>query len=330
MFRDNKYLIPSIQSAGLMLTYRCSAACRHCIYYCSPRQPDEWITLDMADRIFAALKAEGSFYGLHFAGGEATLQMDLLLDVIRLAKSHEIPIEYLETNASWCTDMDVTRDQLQRLRDAGLPCVLISACMYHNEFVPVSHMKNCIKGCREILGNGGAFVYPSHLFELLDRMPDDGTHSLHEFCEHFGIGVDSRELHALFPLIPNGRAVKSMRGFYDAKTIESFEDSPCAGNLQSPHHAHVDLYGNLFTGACAGISPGTIDDFHPEITEEATPVFHTLCTEGPCGLLKFSDDFEPDPEGYAGKCDFCYQIRKHLNQTGTFHELRPDSFYRYP
>ena len=70
MFRDNKYLIPSIQSAGLMLTYRCSAACRHCIYYCSPRQPDEWITLDMADRIFAALKAEGSFYGLHFAGGE--------------------------------------------------------------------------------------------------------------------------------------------------------------------------------------------------------------------------------------------------------------------
>ena len=93
---------------------------------------------------------------------------------------------------------------------------------------------------------------------------------------------------------------------------------------------HFDLYGNLFTGGCAGICPGQTDDLHPAISEAGTPIFHTLCAEGPCGLLKFCDDFEPDPEGYAGKCDLCYQVRRQLHATGRFPELRPDCFYTRP
>ncbi len=329
MSNENKYLIPTIQSAGLMLTYHCSSACRHCVYYCSPRQPDEWITIETAERVFDALAAERSFHGLHFAGGEAALNMNLLVDVVALANRKRVPIEYLETNASWCEDLDETRAQLRRLRDAGLPCCLISTCMYHNEFVPVRNMKNCIRACREVLGSGGAFVYPAHLLDLLEQLPDDGKHSLHEFCEHFDFEPDGRDLQGLFPLIPNGRAVKALRGFYDLQPLEAFAGNACSGKLQSPHHAHMDLYGNLFTGACAGISPATVDDMHPEISPEATPIFHTLCAEGPCGLLKFAEDFEPEPDGYAGKCDLCCQIRRHLHATAEFDELRPDCFYTH-
>jgi len=319
--------IPPLCSSGLMLTYRCTNACRHCLYYCSPRQPDEWLTVEMAERIFAALGREHSFSGLHFAGGEATLNMERLLEVVRLARQKRVPIDYLETNASWCDDYDETVRQLRRLKDAGLLCVLVSVCMYHNEFVPFSHMKNCIHACREVLGPDGAFVYPSHLYTMLERLPDEGTHSLREFCEYLGIGVDSQELHALFPLIPGGRAVKALRGFYKVQPVDTFARDNCGPNLQSPHHAHLDLYGNLFTGGCAGICPGTVDNLHPQITEDTFPVFWTLCHEGPVGLLRLAPDFIPDPNGYAGKCDVCFDVRKHLHATGEYPELRPASFY---
>ena len=41
-----KVRIPAPISGGLILSYRCSAACRHCMYACSPRWPADWIGED--------------------------------------------------------------------------------------------------------------------------------------------------------------------------------------------------------------------------------------------------------------------------------------------
>ena len=325
-----RYRIPPLQSGGLMLSYRCTNACRHCVYRCSPRQPDAWMAPDTAARVLDALADEPAFHGLHLAGGEATLNWNLLLQVIRMAVDRGVPLEYLETNASWCDDLDAARAGVEQLQDAGLRCLLVSVSMYHNEFVPLRWTKNCIRACREVLGAGGCFVYPSHLMPLVDRLPDDTTHTLAEFCRANGMAADSADLHDLFPLIPNGRPTTALRGFYTLQPAAAFRGDHCARTLQSPHHVHVDLYGNLFTGACAGICPGHVDDFHPAISAADTPIFHTLCERGPCGLLELAADFEPDPDGYAGKCDLCYRVRQALAATGRYPELTPTGFYTLP
>ncbi|MBF0245001.1 MAG: radical SAM protein [Planctomycetes bacterium] len=327
--KNNPLSIPPLKSGGLMLSYRCTSTCKHCVYRCSPRMPDEWITLEMAERILENLAEEPDFGGLHFAGGEATLRMDLLLEIIRLAVKKRVPIEYLETNAGWCRDPLSTREQFLRLRDAGLPCVMISASMYHNEFIPFRNTRTAAEAAAAVFGEGGFFVYPAHLYNLLSRLGGDGRLSLDDFCQELGLSPGSRELHDLFPLIPGGRVPEALACFYAPKPATAFAGQCCESKLTSPHHVHFDLYGNLFTGSCCGISPASVRELHPALDPECHPIFTALCRQGPCGLLELAGrhGFIPDEAGYRGACDLCYRLRRHLHSTGLFAELKPDSFY---
>ena len=38
--------IPRPISVGLMLSYKCPAECRHCMYACSAKWAGDWITVD--------------------------------------------------------------------------------------------------------------------------------------------------------------------------------------------------------------------------------------------------------------------------------------------
>ena len=156
-----------------MLSYRCTNACRHCLYRCSPRQPEEWLTLDTARSIFDALRWEPQLDSIHIAGGDPTLRMDLLIDIIRLAREMNLPVAYVETNASWCRDREHTRCEMTRMRDAGLPGLLVSVSMFHNEFVPFSSTRNCVEVARAVFGRQNVLLYLPHMYDLLARMPDD-------------------------------------------------------------------------------------------------------------------------------------------------------------
>ncbi len=76
--------IPRPISGGLMLSYKCQAACRHCMYACSPKWRGDWITVDKLDQLFpqlAKVSEPGPHdrqymslnHGLHFSGGEPFL-----------------------------------------------------------------------------------------------------------------------------------------------------------------------------------------------------------------------------------------------------------------
>ena len=47
--------IPKPISGGVMLSYKCSAACRHCMYACSPRWDEDWISEEDLARGLAQL-----------------------------------------------------------------------------------------------------------------------------------------------------------------------------------------------------------------------------------------------------------------------------------
>jgi hypothetical protein len=312
-----------------MLSYRCTNACRHCLYRCSPDWSDDWMSLELAERTFAALAREPRLRSVHLAGGEPGMRLDLLEEVLRIASAEGVRLSYVETNASWCADRGETRRRFERLRDAGLPAVLVSVSPFHCEYVPFSSTRNCVEEASKVLD---VFVYMPHIYEVLSRMPGEGTHTLKEFCDFIGIPVDSPGLPDLYGLIPGGRVPRALGACYPRRPASVFRGRSCGEKLFSTTHFHVDCYGSLFTGYCAGLSPATVDDLHPEITPETHPVFSTLAAGGPWALAEMAAErcgFEPREGGYIGKCDLCLDARGCLAGTGDYPELRPAEYYRH-
>jgi hypothetical protein len=327
---ENGLVIPRLLSGGVMLSYRCSNACRHCLYRCSPRQPNEWMTLEMAERVFSALAAEEELQSIHIAGGEPGLRLDLLEEIIQVGVSMGIPIAYVETNASWCTDAETTRQRMQRLKEAGLPAILVSVSMFHNEFVPFERTRICVEAGGEVFGRDNVIIYLPHMYDLLSQMPHEGTHQLEEFCRWLGIDHRGEDVPALYQVIPSGRAPEALRECYRLLPASRFRGQTCRSELLSTSHFHIDQHGDLFTGLCAGLAPAAIDDLHPTITEDTHPVFCRLCVDGPFGLMRLARErfgYEERSDGYASKCDLCFDVRRRLHATGGFPELRPGAFY---
>jgi hypothetical protein len=94
------------------------------------------------------------------------------------------------------------------------------------------------------------------------------------------------------------------------------------------------LYGNYISGFCGGL---TVGDWHdlPELLRDYREARYPrliarLIQSGPAGLLELGASeygFVPSPDGYAGKCHLCVDIRRVLARSGDFPELRPQEFY---
>jgi hypothetical protein len=323
-------LIPPLISGGLMLTYRCTNACRHCLYRCSPRQPNDWMNLETVEKALAALAQEPQLDSIHLAGGEACLRMDLLIEVVGLARKAGVPLAYLETNAAWCVDKARTREAFKQLKQAGLPAVLVSASMFHNEFVPFRRTRLCVEMAREVFGRDDVIIWLPELYELLSQLCEDRPYPLEEFCTWAGLNGRLHVLPRLYHLAPGGRVVEALRNCYEAHPAEYFQGQSCEDEILNTTHFHIDPYGNLFTGLCPGLAAGTVEDLHPEITAASHPVTWTLAHSGPHGLMEMARGrfgYASRRSGYISRCDLCYDVRRHLHATGRFRELRPPSYY---
>ena len=275
-----------------------------------------------------ALSKERSLDGIHFGGGESMLDFDRLLYAVRSAARHGVRMDYLETNARWCKDEVIATERFQQLRDAGLPGVLISASLFHLEFVPVQRMLNAINAANQVFG--GAFVWTPEVLRLMSRLERDRTYPLKESCRLLGINRENGDLWRLHSYLnPSGRAAKQLADGLPRYVPEHFAGESCGKALAETSHFHIDLHGKLFTGHCPGISVATVDDLHPTVTMQTAPVFMSLCTGGPLAVWKmFAPEWTPDQNGYIGKCHFCLDLRKQLFVTQRHPEIGPTELYR--
>jgi len=314
-----------------MLTFRCTNACRHCLYRCSPRHEDIFMSEETIDRTFEALSTERRLYGIHLAGGEATMNWERLLYAIESARRYGVTLDYLETNASWCEDEPTARAGFERLRHAGLPGVLISASLFHNEFTPLAYTKVAIRAAVDIFGHSGVLVWTTEVLGLMDRgLDSDKPHTLTKACELLDLQPERGDLWRLHNYLrPGGRAAERLTDGLARHAPDAFEGDSCHETLSGTSHFHLDPSGNLFTGHCPGVSVADISDLHPKVSETTAPLFCELLKEGPVGIWReFADDFMPDSEGYVSKCHLCLEVRKHLRERRHYAELRPDEFYQ--
>ena len=154
-----------------MLTYGCTNACRHCHYRCGPNKAADRMTPAMLERVLDALAEEPRLSGVHLAGGEATMEEELLAAAITGCRARGIGLDYLETNGGWCVDEDAARAGFAELRDLGLDAVLISASLFHNEFIPFRVTRTAIAAAAEVFGPGGVIVWTPNVFRVLEALP---------------------------------------------------------------------------------------------------------------------------------------------------------------
>lgn len=325
----NTSLVPPLVDGGIMLSYHCTNACRHCAYRCSPARPDEWMEPKMIEKVFKTLSAERRLNSVHLAGGEATLRMDVLGKALDVAAREGVRISYLETNGHFATSQEEAGEVFSSLKEKGLNAVLISASPFHNEFIPFERTRTAVNAATEVFGEAGVLVWISDMYRAMAALPEDRTNTLDEFLSTHNIAHS--DIPTIYPITPHGRAVETLRSSFPLKKAKEFSGDSCGADLFDTTHFHIDRHGNLFTGHCAGIIATTVDNLHPPVSPVEHPTMLTCFDSGPFSLMQKAQKYgyKPREEGYAGKCDLCMDVRKHLfhNAPDKFPDIGPEDFY---
>jgi len=119
---------------GIIMSYQCQCACKHCLYNCGPQWKD-WMSPQTLREALQAAKAWHHRFQIHLTWGEPFLNFSLLLEGVRTVAELGIPC-YVETNAGWCLREEDVADKFKTLKEAGLNAILISCSPFHAEKIP--------------------------------------------------------------------------------------------------------------------------------------------------------------------------------------------------
>jgi len=189
---------------GIILSYKCQSACKHCLYNCGPTWQD-WMSLETLEEALQATRAWGHRFQVHLTGGEPFLNFPLLLQGVQLAAQLGIP-RYVETNAGWCLSESDVVEKFVTLREAGLNAILISCSPFHAEKIPPVRTLLAIIKALEIFGRQNVIVYLPHWIEQIQIFDVEKATPLERYVEKFGLERAGRMLWDGYSLIPAGRS----------------------------------------------------------------------------------------------------------------------------
>ena len=327
---DRRLKIGRLVSGGLITTYACTSACRHCLYNSGPRREKRYIDPADAEKTLRLVKSLGCA-AVHVGGGEPLLRPAELAAVLDAARRAGVGIDYVETNAAWFTDPQSAAVLLSELRTRGLHTLLVSISPFHNEHVPFGRTR----GVMEAAARAGVRVFPwvAEFVEDLSGFDPSRPHALVEYEERFGKDYLSGILRRYWIHL-GGRALDTFRPVLRPHTLERVLRDPagsCGRELGDTSHFHVDLFGNYIPGLCAGLAVAREDLGRP-LAKKTYPLLTRLFVEGIRGLYETAAadfGFRPLRDGYVGKCDLCTDIRRFLVSKGydRSSELSPEGFY---
>lgn len=294
--------------AGLMLTYRCSAACRFCYYSCSP-QAGGLMPIEMALEAWRCLVAlAGPGANLHITGGEPFLEFDHLVSLLSQARSAGLPpLNSLETNGSWADSTVETRQKLAFLKSVDLGELKISYDPFHAEFVDAGTIRDLKALAGEVLGPDKVKIkWEKYLDNPVpyDRyLPTDQI----DLCRQI-----LKEDRCRF----TGRAAEQIAPLLADRPADGFRSLSCRSAILGAKGVHIDPYGNVFSGQCSGIIAGNLNTVSLEtlwrrFDPPNLPFWQTLFHEGPAGFLQEAVAAGyPAQQKYASKCHLCSDIRR--------------------
>ena len=327
-----EFKIKKLISGGLITNYFCTSRCRHCLYNCSPAWEKAYMTPQAAEENLLLIRRLGCS-AVHIGGGEPLLRPEKLSDVLEVASTVGVAVDYVETNSSWFLNQDSAVAMLGQLHEKGLQTLLVSISPFHNEFIPLAKIKGVLDAARK---NGiGIFPWISDFMKDLSELDPTRTHSMAEYEALFGQDYVAN-LPQRYWIHLGGRALQTFRPYSARKSGDQvLKENPgsCAAELTDTGHFHLDLFGNYIPGLCSGLSIDRADLSRP-LSADRYPVLSTLFTKGIRGIFKIAQDafnFTPAKPVYINKCDLCTEIRTLFVQHnyGGPAELNPKAFYEH-
>lgn len=328
-------------AAGLLLTYWCNARCAFCYVYSGPNKKGPAMTVEQAISFWQGLNTlidEGgpNYHGvrckIHLAGGEPFYDFDKILAIATAAKTLGLKFfEKVETNAFWAQDDVETRRKIQLLADAGMQMLMISADVYHQEFVPVERCVRAAKIARDILGEKGVRV---RWWDFIDQPVDIAAMSVEDRKKMYAQALERHKERL------TGRAADELADQFECHPPEHFAQESCAQATLGSKHVHIDGYGNVFPGVCSGIVWGKVNPTlqgdgachaWPETFASIEklwryasehwqdhPIIGKVVTGGSYSLYLEAESkgFQPRSGGYANKCHLCHDVRRWLYEQG--------------
>lgn len=134
---------------GLMLDYQCNIRCRSCLWgdelgnpvVADLREVRSWI--DQAQEL-------GTIHMVGISGAEPFVRYEDLRAIMYYAgRTYGLPSGVV-TNAKWAESPNVATMRLQELWDVGMRGLMVSVDDFHQEWVPLSRVRNCLDAGREI------------------------------------------------------------------------------------------------------------------------------------------------------------------------------------
>jgi hypothetical protein len=320
-----------------MVNYRCNAACRHCLYSCSPTRGGGYINEQPADEVCRLLR-KGGCRSVHIGGGEPFLDFEGPLMMVRKLGSAGISLEYTETNAFWAADgpqaegsgRKEAAEKLKRLLAEGADTLCISIDPYHAEYVPYAAPLALAELCDRAGMN--YFLWKREFLPALSRLDAKKAHPRPEMekvlsekyipntARLYGIGYGGRavNIEREFAAGPGG-------GLHPAEHFAG-DASPCR-NLLATGHFHVDMDCRFIPPRCTGIRL-PLREAVEGIPPGKYAAFEALYSGGVSALLTLARGlgFAPGeaarsaarsaayPADYPSKCGLCFHIRRFLSE----------------
>lgn len=306
--------------AGLMVTYWCNARCAFCYVHSAPDRGGAMSAAE-AVRMWRGLDALAASGGktmrIHLAGGEPFFDWVLLISIVRAARDAGLTrLEKVETNAFWATSDGLTRARLEQLDALGMETLVVSADVYHQEFVGVDRVRRCVTIAREVLGRDRVRVRWWDFYE----QPIDLRRADPEAKRAAYAAALARHKDRL-----TGRAAERLSPLLPRHPAEHFRHERCIREVLGSRHVHIDPYGNVFPGVCSGIILGNarerdVPDLWRDLADNWRdhPIVEAVVNGGSYELMRRAErlSYRPRPDGYANKCHLCQHVRQFLVERG--------------
>ena len=135
-------------TVGLMMTYRCTIACAHCIVKAGPNRTEE-ISEEEACKWLDELSNYGNktVKAIAFTGGEPFYNIPLLKKVTDYAGELGFVVTVV-TNGYWASSQEKALQVMCQLQNIDV--VAVSADVYHQQHIPIENVKNAIFAAQKL------------------------------------------------------------------------------------------------------------------------------------------------------------------------------------
>lgn len=178
------------------MTDKCNAACRMCCFSCSPEK-DTLLDIGLMKDYIGQAKKIGTFRTVAFTGGEAILYYEQLKSCIACA--HGLGFEAtLVSNGFWGANYEKGFEMIKGLAEAGLTHLSLSVDQFHQEYVPITSVKNAIR-----IGERLGILSALTLMDLKDGL------SSRSVMRELRPEIYGKDL-IVYPVFPAGKAAENI------------------------------------------------------------------------------------------------------------------------